>query len=229
MCSSEERSSGLPPSPSWGTPRHRSEPCRLHLRGPCVCAEYEVGSWLLWRHPGMVPSIDGRTEIYTPGQLEEARALAGGAPGSLTPIREATGCRYASSPHQRGRRSDAQQDLPSGGGRWRAGAVRPHHASGRSLKWQKWPTDPATTAVLRPCGFSVARHRGTVGPMAHTSRCGRDGEADVGGEARRSTARDLGGCDGRRAWRPSWACGRFACGSGALGFRWPSSAMLRWC
>jgi hypothetical protein len=63
--------------------------------GTVVCAEYEVGSWLLWRHPGIVPSIDGRTEIYTAEQLEEARAFAGAAPGSLSPIREATGCRYA--------------------------------------------------------------------------------------------------------------------------------------
>ena len=64
-------------------------------RGTVVCAEYEIGSWLLWLHPGIVPSMDGRTEIYAPEQLDQARALAAGDPGSITPIREATGCWYA--------------------------------------------------------------------------------------------------------------------------------------
>lgn len=40
--------------------------------GTVVCNDYEAGSWLLWRHPGLRPVVDGRTELFTPEQLEAA-------------------------------------------------------------------------------------------------------------------------------------------------------------
>jgi hypothetical protein len=63
--------------------------------GTVVCTEYEAGSWLLWMHPGLVPTVDGRTEIYRPSQLRAARELANGSPGAYRSIRESSGCRYA--------------------------------------------------------------------------------------------------------------------------------------
>ncbi len=64
-------------------------------RGTVVCTEYEAGSWLLWMHPGLVPTVDGRTEIYPPSQLRAARALANGSPAAGGSISESSGCRYA--------------------------------------------------------------------------------------------------------------------------------------
>jgi len=64
-------------------------------RGSVICVEYETGSWLLWRHPALVPSVDGRTELYSPAQLELALRFTDGVPGSDELLRQATGCRHA--------------------------------------------------------------------------------------------------------------------------------------
>jgi hypothetical protein len=63
-------------------------------KGTVVCTDYDAGSWLLWKHPGLVPTLDGRTELYTPAQLEATRALMNGAPSGERLIDD-TGCTYA--------------------------------------------------------------------------------------------------------------------------------------
>lgn len=44
-----------------------------------VCNSYDAGSWLLWRFPALRPVIDGRTELYTPQQIEAYLAFTAGA------------------------------------------------------------------------------------------------------------------------------------------------------
>jgi hypothetical protein len=62
--------------------------------GTVVCTDYDAGSWLLWRHPGLVPTADGRTELYTPAQLDATLALMQGEPAGEQLIGD-TGCSYA--------------------------------------------------------------------------------------------------------------------------------------
>lgn len=63
-------------------------------RGTVVCNDYAAGSWLLWSSPGLVPVLDGRTELYSAAQLEAAlvRTADADAWGQLT---DAVGCRAA--------------------------------------------------------------------------------------------------------------------------------------
>jgi hypothetical protein len=62
--------------------------------GTVVCTDTDAGSWLLWKHPGLVPSVDGRTELFTPTQLDATLALMNGEPGGEELIRD-SGCAYA--------------------------------------------------------------------------------------------------------------------------------------
>ncbi len=48
--------------------------------GTVVCNSYDAGSWLLWRLPELRPVIDGRTELYTPAQVEAHLAFVAGDP-----------------------------------------------------------------------------------------------------------------------------------------------------
>ena len=83
------------PSPLAGYPATAFRQLGSVAKGSAVCVEYETGSWLLWRHPGLVPSVDGRTELYSPAQLELALRFTNGAAGSDELLRQATGCRHA--------------------------------------------------------------------------------------------------------------------------------------
>jgi hypothetical protein len=58
--------------PTQGFPDALSPQLAALPRGTTVCNEYEVGSWLLAEHPGLVPVLDGRTELFTPADLDAA-------------------------------------------------------------------------------------------------------------------------------------------------------------
>ncbi len=83
------------PSPLAGYPATAFRQLGSVATGSVVCVEYETGSWLLWRHPGLVPSVDGRTELYSPAQLQLALSFTDGVAGSDELLRQATGCRHA--------------------------------------------------------------------------------------------------------------------------------------
>jgi hypothetical protein len=112
-----------------GTPREVPEAMAPDLAAlparTVVCNSYDAGSWLLWRFPALRPVIDGRTELYTPQQIEAHLAFTAGA-GSWSRYAEEHGCRVALV------RSDApvSADLRSGG--W--GLVR---STGDWVLWER--------------------------------------------------------------------------------------------
>ena len=48
--------------------------------GTVVCNAYDVGSWLLFAHPGLRPVIDGRTELYAAADVRAYLTFASGSP-----------------------------------------------------------------------------------------------------------------------------------------------------
>lgn len=62
--------------------------------GTVICNDYAQGGWLVWAHPNLRPTVDGRTEIYTPAHIEEYLNFAG-AGNNWHAFVERTGCTYA--------------------------------------------------------------------------------------------------------------------------------------
>ncbi len=59
-----------------------------------VCNDYGVGGWLIWRHPNVRPTIDGRVEVYATGHVKEHIDFERAAPGWQAYVRR-TGCTHA--------------------------------------------------------------------------------------------------------------------------------------
>ena len=51
------------PQPVTGYPASGFSTLSAAPKGTIVCTDYDAGSWLLWKHPGLVPTLDGRTEL----------------------------------------------------------------------------------------------------------------------------------------------------------------------
>lgn len=56
--------------------------------GTRVLNTYEVGGWLLWRHVGLSPYADGRTDPYSPAHLRRYADLVAARPGWAEHLRE---------------------------------------------------------------------------------------------------------------------------------------------
>ena len=88
---------GLAPSvassPS-GVPNALNAPLDALPDGTVLCNDYRVGGWLIWRHRDLHPTIDGRTEIYTPDHVRGFVAFYGAAPGWQRYVKESE-CSYA--------------------------------------------------------------------------------------------------------------------------------------
>lgn len=87
-----------------GFPTALAGPLTSLPRGSVVCNDYDAGGWLWWAHPGLVPVIDGRTELYDARDVEDYARFAAGGPGT-TSLAERRGCAVAlvraGSPAQR--------------------------------------------------------------------------------------------------------------------------------
>lgn len=79
--------------PTWGAADLDARLSALPS-GTVVCNDYGVGGWLVWRHPGLRPTIDGRTEIYTPEHVARHLAFERAAPGWQSYVRD-TRCTHA--------------------------------------------------------------------------------------------------------------------------------------
>ena len=79
--------------PAWGANDLDAQLAALP-KDTVVCNNYDIGGWLVWRHPNVRPTIDGRTEIYTPAHVKEHLDFEGAAPGWQDYVRK-TKCTYA--------------------------------------------------------------------------------------------------------------------------------------
>ncbi len=59
--------------------------------GTVVCNDYFLGGWLLFKHPDLVPAIDGRIELYTVRDVEGYLRMAAAEPG-WDAVMRAKGC-----------------------------------------------------------------------------------------------------------------------------------------
>lgn len=66
-------------------------------QGTVVCNDYGLGGWLIWRHSGLRPAIDGRTEIYAVDYMDLYVKFETAAPGWQEFARRA-GCSHALLP-----------------------------------------------------------------------------------------------------------------------------------
>jgi hypothetical protein len=64
-----------------GVPNALNEPLDAVPSGSVVCNAYRLGGWLIWRHPNLRPTIDGRTEIYSVEHVEAYLNFERAAPG----------------------------------------------------------------------------------------------------------------------------------------------------
>ena len=62
--------------------------------GTVLCNEYRLGGWIIWRHPHLRPSIDPRTEIYSPEHVESRFIFMRAEPGWQQYVAR-TKCTYA--------------------------------------------------------------------------------------------------------------------------------------
>ncbi|GGN09511.1 hypothetical protein GCM10009721_41730 [Terrabacter tumescens] len=79
--------------PTWGA-NDLDVPLAALPQDTVVCNSYGVGGWLIWRHPNVRPTIDGRTEIYATGHVKEHVDFERAAPGWQAYVSK-TGCTYA--------------------------------------------------------------------------------------------------------------------------------------
>lgn len=79
--------------PTWGA-NDLDVPLAALPQDTVVCNDYGVGGWLIWRHPNVRPTIDGRTEIYDAGHVTEHVDFERVAPGWQAYLRK-TSCTYA--------------------------------------------------------------------------------------------------------------------------------------
>ena len=79
--------------PTWGA-NDLDTPLGALPQGTVVCNDYGAGGWLIWRHPNVRPTIDGRVEVYATGHVKEHIDFERAAPGWQDYVRR-TGCTYA--------------------------------------------------------------------------------------------------------------------------------------
>jgi hypothetical protein len=75
---------GLAPSRAAtpeGVPNSLNESLAAIPSGSVVCNDYTLGGWLIWQHPNVRPTIDGRTEIYSIEHVEAHVDFVRAAPG----------------------------------------------------------------------------------------------------------------------------------------------------
>jgi hypothetical protein len=65
--------------------------------GTAVCNEYVLGGWLIWAHPNLRPTIDGRTEVYSVQHVAAYVDFVRASPGWESYV-QATRCTYALLP-----------------------------------------------------------------------------------------------------------------------------------
>jgi hypothetical protein len=80
-------------TPTWGANDLDARLAALP-QGTVVCNDYGVGGWLIWRHPDLRPTVDGRTEIYDPGYVSTHVDFERAAPGWQAYVTR-NGCRFA--------------------------------------------------------------------------------------------------------------------------------------
>ena len=79
--------------PTWGANDLDTRLAALP-RDTVVCNDYGVGGWLIWRHPNLRPTVDGRTEIYGAGYVRTHIEFERAEPGWQGYVTR-NGCRYA--------------------------------------------------------------------------------------------------------------------------------------
>src|SRR6476661_385798 len=79
--------------PTWGA-NDLDVPLAALPQDTVVCNDYGVGGWLIWRHPNVRPTIDGRVEIYATGHVKEHIEFERATPGWQAYLGK-TSCTYA--------------------------------------------------------------------------------------------------------------------------------------
>lgn len=79
--------------PTWGA-GDLDAPLSALPGGTVVCNDYGVGGWLIWAHPNVRPTIDGRVEVYATGHVKEHIDFERAAPGWQSYL-TSTHCTYA--------------------------------------------------------------------------------------------------------------------------------------
>ncbi|MBC9821706.1 hypothetical protein [Terrabacter sp. MAHUQ-38] len=80
-------------APTWGANDLDTRLAALP-QDTVVCNDYGVGGWLIWRHPNIRPTVDGRTEVYDAGYVRTHIDFERAAPGWQGYVTR-NGCRYA--------------------------------------------------------------------------------------------------------------------------------------
>jgi hypothetical protein len=80
-------------TPTWGANDLDARLAALP-QDTVVCNDYGVGGWLIWRHPNVRPTVDGRTEIYDAGHVSRHIDFERAAPGWQRYVAR-NGCRFA--------------------------------------------------------------------------------------------------------------------------------------
>lgn len=65
--------------------------------GTVLCNDYDSGGWLIWKHPNVRPTIDGRAEVYAVSYVDAYMSFQSAAPG-WQGVLARTGCRWALVP-----------------------------------------------------------------------------------------------------------------------------------
>src|SRR3954465_2504085 len=79
--------------PTWGA-NDLDAPLAALPQDTVVCNDYDIGGWLIWRHPNLRPTIDGRIEIYATNHVTQHLDFQQAAPGWQSYLSR-TGCDYA--------------------------------------------------------------------------------------------------------------------------------------
>ena len=77
-----------------GFPQDMDEVLGREPSGTVVCNDYDAGGWLLWRHPQLVPVIDGRTELFPVERIQAHLAFEAARPG-WEDYASSSGCQLA--------------------------------------------------------------------------------------------------------------------------------------
>lgn len=94
--------------------------------GTVVCNSYDLGGWLIWRHPNTRPTIDGRIEVYPEDHMRRYLDFAG-ARGDWRGYLAATRCSHA--------------------------LLHSHESAAAALRldgWQTVASSPTSTLLRRP-------------------------------------------------------------------------------
>jgi hypothetical protein len=77
-----------------GVPNELNGPLAAIPSGSVICNTYTLGGWLIWAHPNLRPTVDGRTEIYSVEHVEAYLNFERAAPGWESYVSH-SGCTYA--------------------------------------------------------------------------------------------------------------------------------------